>query len=480
MPKYKEFKPNWCSEANVNSLRAMIKWGDSSKFYIPAEPFYKFQRDALNMTDEDFKEPRIGEAEPIIKKEKAGLDAKDFDTFRSIVGDDNISIDARVRLSASFTKNSVDTVNMRNGVFPPIVDAVIYPSTESELSEIQKYAKKRNIKLVTASSLIPIEVAKKTVAVDLTKNYNKLRAFSEVDLYVTVESGMYLSALENIINNASESFRDYRVTGRYTVGHFPLEYEECSVLDAVNGIKYGTESCYYGTFDDIVMEKEYVCVDGETRFEYEDGAILSSVKLRMRKFYPENRFGFSFMFRTFQEGQNALREIFSREGGIPHMIRLSGANDTSTLMSYYHLKDSIVDGYLKARKYKDGERCLLIGFSGGAYAYSRNAYNLAKRIAKKYRGISLTTMLADAYEESRFNEMYVFEALGDFGITATRNMEFVNWSEMPEKNFELSEEKGVFKRCRIIAPTRFGAVIEVITEMKVDSSENKKNEKVKK
>ncbi len=477
MPKYKEFEPNWCGEAKNNSLRAIVKWGDGSKFYIPAEPFYKFQRDALHLTDEDFSEACIGESEATFKKEKSGLDTKDLDTFKSIVGDDNISLDASVRLAASFTKNSVDALNIRRGILPPLVDAVVYPSTESELSAIQKYAKKRNITLVTVSALIPIEVDKKTVAVDLTKNYNRLRAFSEVDSYVTVESGMYLTALENIINNASDSFRDYRVVGKYTVGHFPLEYEECSVLDCVNGVKYGSESCYYGSFDDIVIEKEYVCVDGETRLEYEEGAILSSVKLKMRRFYPENRFGFSFMFRTFQEGQNALREIFAKEGGIPHMIRLSGANDTSMLMSYYHLTGSVVDGYLKARKYKDKERCLMIGFSGGAYSYSRNAYNTAKRIAKKYRGISLTTVLADAYDESRFNEMYVFEALADFGIIAEREMSFLRWSEMPEKNFELAEDEGTFKRCRIVAPSRMGAVVEVVTEKSIPMDKGVKKDK---
>ena len=60
---------------------------------------------------------------------------------------------------------------------------------------------------------------------------------------------------------------------------------------------------------------------------------------------------------------------------------------------------------------------------------------------------------------------------------AEREMSFLRWSEMPEKNFELAEDEGTFKRCRIVAPSRMGAVVEVVTEKSIPMDKGVKKDK---
>ena len=465
MAKYEGFMPEFLTSTTNRSYRSFYKWGDETKFYKPSNRsnIYAYMRDALELDDEFFKTPNYADTEVSIAKDTMALLNRDIDAIRGIVGDANVSINIDDRIEASITKSHEEVRAMHNRVLPRLVDAVVFPSLSSEIAEILEYARGHNITCVTKSTLIPKYLGNKTIAIDLTRHYNKIVEFNEVDQYVKVEAGMHLLILENIMRNAPDNFKDYNVTNRYTIGHFPLEAEECTLYDADNGIRYGLEAGYFGTFDEIVKSREYIMPDGKVVNEYEDGAVLSTLTLSLTRYYEHNNYGFSYMFPSFQEGVNAMREIFSRAGAVPQNIKLSDPNETSMLMRYYLLDDSIIDGYLKGRKVVDGERCLMVGYTGGPYTASRLAYNTTKRIVKKYKGISLTSILADAYVESRYTEMYAREAMADFDIDTESEYHACQWSELPIVHAS-SMEHGAheYVRSRVICPSENGAVLEIV------------------
>ena len=157
-----------------------------------------------------------------------------------------------------------------------------------------------------------------------------------------------------------------------------------------------------------------------------------------------------------------MREIQSKGGAVPLHIRVSDASETSLLMRHYMLDGTVVDSYLKMFKAVDGERCLMIGYSGGAYTYSRLAYNITRKIAKKYKAVSLTSVVEDAYINGRYDEMYAVEALADFGIKTERELTRVAWSDLPTRYKELTERTG-YVHSHLIAPTRNDVVLEVVT-----------------
>jgi alkyldihydroxyacetonephosphate synthase len=340
----------------------------------------------------------------------------------------------------------VDIMRLRKGIVENLPDAVLYPRDREDIIKIVKYCCDKKIPLYVygggSSVTRGAEAVCGGVTLDLRKHFNKVIAFSENNQTITVESGMSGPQLEEVLNNAVEKLGAKRA---YTCGHFPQSFEYSCVGGWVVTRGAGQNSTYYGKIEDIVISQEYVTPVGIIKSdEFPANAtgpsideimmgsegtfgVLTHVTLKIFKHMPENKKRFSFVFKTWQDGVNAAREIMQGEFGYPSVFRLSDPEETSVAFRLYGVADTPIDKVLKARGFKDGDRCLMLGMTDGEAGFCKNMKKQIKKISKKYGAMYTTGFVTKAWEHGRFTDPYLREDMGDYGVMIDTLECAVNW-----------------------------------------------------
>lgn len=448
MSKKTEFTPAWYhEEAPAKSYRSILKWGSPTAFKAPNANLYKLMKETFEMTDEDFKE-----------KKEMGLEAVDFDcpgrlseeqlnAFREILGADNVLTDNYTRLSVAYGKTMVDLMRLRKHIVENLPDAVLYPRTREDIIKIVAYCCVEKIPVYVygggSSVTRGVEPYKGGVSLDMRPHFNNVISFDEYNQTITVQAGMSGPKLEETLNKAVEILGAKRA---YTCGHFPQSFEYSSVGGWVVTRGAGQNSTYYGKIEDLVISQEYVTPAGIVRSdEFPANAtgpsideimmgsegtfgILTHVTLRVFKHMPENRKRFSYVFKDWQSGVDAAREVMQGEFGFPSVFRLSDPEETSVAFRLYGVHGSPIDTLLKAKGYKDGSRVLMLGFTEGEKNFSKNVKKQIHRVCKKYGAMYTTGIVTKAWEHGRFTDPYLREDMGDFGLMLDTLECSVNWS----------------------------------------------------
>lgn len=441
------FTPAWYhQEAPQKSYRSIFKWGNPTQFKAPNSKLYKLMKETFEMTDEDFKQGK-----------EMGLEAVDFDlpgrlseeqlnALREIVGEDNVKTDNYSRLSVAYGKTMVDIMRLRKGIVENLPDVVLYPRNREDIVKIVDFccAQKIPVYVYGGGSSVTrgVEPVCGGVSLDMRPNFNKVIAFSEYNQTITVEAGMSGPKLEETLNKAMELFNAKRA---YTCGHFPQSFEYSSVGGWVVTRGAGQNSSYYGKIEDLVISQEYVTPAGIIKSdEFPANAtgpsideimmgsegtfgILTHVTLRIFKHMPENRKRFSFVFKSWQDGVDAAREVMQGEFGFPSVFRLSDPEETAVAFRLYGVADTPIDTMLCMRGYRDGERVLMLGFTEGEKNFSKNVKKQVRRICKKYNAMYTTGIVTKAWEHGRFTDPYLREDMGDYGLMLDTLECSVNW-----------------------------------------------------
>lgn len=448
MAKKKDsFTPDWYHEkAPEKSYRSILKWGDPTAFKAPNSKLYKLMKNEFNMTDDDFKE-----------KKEMGLEDVDFDVpiklsdeqikvFKDMLGEDNVKTDNYTRLSVAYGKTMIDLMRLRKHIAENLPDVVLYPRNREDIINIVKYCCEQKIPMYVygggSSVTRGVEPICNGVSLDMRPHFNKVISFSENNQTITVEAGMSGPKLEEILNSAVNKLGAKRA---YTCGHFPQSFEYSSVGGWAVTRGAGQNSSYYGKIEDIVISQEYVTPAGIIKSdEFPANAtgpsideimmgsegtfgILTHVTLRIFKHMPENRFRFSFVFKDWQSGVNAAREVMQGEFGYPSVFRLSDPDETSVAFRLYGVADTPIDSLLKARGYEDKKRVLMLGFTEGEKNFSKNVKAQIKKICKKYGAMYTTGIVTKGWEHGRFTDPYLREDMGDYGLMLDTLECSVNW-----------------------------------------------------
>ena len=455
---YKEFEPEWFhGEIPERSYRSIFKWGDPKIIKPPKESLYKIMKEKFGLSDDSFEQYR----------ENLGLDDVEFDlpvnlsdyqldVFRGIIGADFVRTDDYSRLSVAYGKTMYDILRMRNKIVENVPDAVLYPDTKEQIEEIVEYCAKEKIPVYVysggSSVTRGVECVKGGVSLDMRLRFNKVISFNEKDQLVTVQSGISGPKLEQELNRAAERFGAKRA---YTLGHFPQSFEYSSVGGWVVTHGSGQNSTYYGCIQDMVLGQEYATPVGNIRTnQYPRKAtgpdldsimmgsegtygILTHVTLKVSRYMPETVRRFSFMFKDWETGQAAAREIMQSEGGRPSVFRLSDPEETTFMLRLYGVDDSPLRHLFKARGFKENEMCLFLSFTNGEKAFSRTCARSAKRVARRYDGMSLTGYVTRGWEKGRFNDPYMRDTMQDFGVVMDTMECCVNWSNMSKVHAEV-------------------------------------------
>lgn len=450
--KRKEFVPEWYhQEAPEKSYRAILKWGDPKAFKAPSKNLYKLMKKTFQLDDSRFQERR-----------KMGLETVDFDApvnlspehlaaFGAMVGEENVKTDSFTRLQVAYGKTMIDVMRLREHIVENLPDVVLYPRDKADIEKIVAYCHEFAIPLCVygggSSVTRGLENVKGGVKLDLRVHFHKVVSFSERMQAITVESGISGPQLEKVLNDAERSLGASRA---YTCGHFPQSFEYSCVGGWVVTRGAGQNSTYYGKIEDIVLSQEYATPVGIIKSDMcpanatgpsideimmgSEGTygVLTHVTLRVFKYMPENRNRFSFVFKRWEDGVNAAREVMQGEFGFPSVFRLSDPEETSIAMHLYGVAGTPIDKALTLRGYKDGERCLMLGFTEGEKHFSKNVYRQLRKICKRYGAMYTTGYVCKRWEHGRFTDPYMREDMSDYGIMMDTLECSVNWDNFME------------------------------------------------
>ncbi|MDR1465804.1 MAG: FAD-binding oxidoreductase [Oscillospiraceae bacterium] len=455
---YKGFEPKWFQgEIPKDSYRSIFKWGVPEQIKAPREDMLRdiLQRFGIN---DDFLHAY---------QQDLGLDEVKFDipiqladehlaALREIVGNDFVRTDDYARFSVAYGKTMFDLLRARNKIVENVPDAVVYPENRKQIEQIVAYVSEHKIPLYVygggSSVTRGVECVKGGISLDMRLRFNKVVRFNEEDQLITVEAGMSGPKLEEILQNAPKVLGAKRA---YTLGHFPQSFEHSSVGGWIVTRGSGQNSTYYGCISDMVLGQSYATPRGSITTDSHPrkatgpdldqlmmGAegtfgVLTHVTLRLSRHMPETTRRFSYMFKDWQTGIAAAREIMQSEAGKPSVFRLSDPEETSIMVNMYGVMDTPLKHLFRAKGMKENEMCLFLGYTGGEDGYSKNCAKTVRRVAKRYGGLSLTGLVCKGWEHGRFSDPYLRDTLQDFGVIMDTMECSVNWSEMARVHAEV-------------------------------------------
>lgn len=456
---YKEYEPKWITETpNERSYRALMKWGDPARYKAPKEGLYKYIKQIYNLTDDDFKE-MVDTGENLVEdKVPTRLTDEQVKDIKAIVGDEWATIDDFQRIKYAYGKTMIDIMRLRKGIVENVPDIVVWPQDKAEIKALIKYADDNGIKVYVHAGGSSVTRGTEAMVgpnmmIEISRRFNKVIEFNEVNQTITVQPGISGPDLEKILNNAPENFG---TTKRYTCGHFPQSFEYSCVGGWVVTRGSGQNSTYYGCAVDIVLSQEYETPIGTIKTENtprkatgpdvnqimigSEGTygILTEVTLKVFNLSAKHR-KFSFMFPTWEDGMAVMREVMQGEFGKPSAFRLSDAEETDTMSYMYGIIGSPLEPLLKTFGYKHHQRCLLLGFTDGEDGYQKNVIKNIKKIAKKYHGLYLTGYVTTSWEHGRFSDPYLRDTIQDYGIIIDTLECAVNWDNMPQVHDSVRE-----------------------------------------
>jgi alkyldihydroxyacetonephosphate synthase len=460
--KYNGFTPDWYEEtAPEKSYRSILRWGDPKEFKHPNWRLFKLMKSTFNMTDEDFKQKQKMGLEVVSYNLPIALTKVQIDYFKNIVGKENVLEDEYSRLQVAYGKTMIDLMRLREGIAENVPDIVLHPRDKEDIKKIVEYCnnEKINIYVYGGGSSVTrgVECTKSGITLDMRVHMNKVIKFNEINQTITVEAGMSGPKLEEILNNSKQLFNAKRA---YTCGHFPQSFEFSVVGGWVVTRGAGQNSTYFGKIEDMVICQEYVTPAGIIKTaEYpadatgpsideimmgSEGAfgILVNATLKIFRYMPENQRKFSYMFKNWQDGMDAAREIMQGQFGFPSVFRLSDPEETDVAMKLYGVEGTPIEKIMEMKGLKKGEKCMFLGFTDGEKAFTKVVKKGVHKICKKYGAMYTTKYVTQGWEKGRFRDPYMREDLQDFGIMTDTLECSVSWDTMKEVH------EGVRKYCK--------------------------------
>lgn len=451
MGKNRGFEPDWSEEAPPKgSYRSVFKWGAPKGFKHPNHKMYRYMKESFNLTDEDFKK-RVHEGleEVSLKGKPSELSKADCDAIAEIVGHDNVGSGDYERLYYSTGKTQEEAFELRQGDVAEVTDLVVHPRSTEDVSAIVRYCNEHKIAIYTygggSSVNFGFRPAKGGITLVMKTHMNRLLEINEENKTATVQAGMFGPDYEESLNQAKKRHDCRR---NYTNGHFPQSFEYSSVGGWVVTLGSGQESSYYGDAGDLVLGVEMVSPSGVIQthsypatatgpkvldmIKGSEGCfgVITSLTMKIFNYQPENQFGFSFIFPTWEDGVAACREISQGEFGFPGVMRISDAEETDMGLKLYGISGTILDRLMTFRGYKPMKRALFLGRSCGERAFSKNVMRKAKRICRKHGGMSLTSYPIGKWDHGRYLDPYLREDLNDYGLILDTTEASVSWDNL--------------------------------------------------
>ena len=432
------------------SYRSIFKWGDPEEYKHPNSKLYELMKEEFDLTDEDFRNPRrVGDEKVELHDRPVTLDSRHLKWFEKLLGREWVSTGDYDRVRYSCGKTIEEAMELRRLEVAEITDCVLHPGDKEDVRRIVEYCDVHSIPLYVYGGGSSVNFGYRPVMGGVTlvtqTRMNRVIGFSEENRTCTVQAGILGPDYEAALNEAPERFG---ARYRYTNGHFPQSFEYSTVGGWITTFGSGQQSTYYGDACDLVVSQEYVTPVGVIKsrefiaeangprindiMKGSEGTfgILVECTMKIFRYTPQNQFPFCYIFRSWEDGVNATREISQGEYGLPGVLRLSDPEETHVGLKLYGVDGTVLDTLMTLRGFRPGERCLLLGRTEGERGFSRHVRRLSKKICRRYGGMSLTGYPLKSWEHGRYRDPYLREDLADYGMVIDTLETSVRWDNI--------------------------------------------------
>ncbi len=438
----------WISEFDKKSYRSILKWGAPDVFKHPEKELMGYIKDVFGLKDSDMAKPHLPGLDIVKLEAPCKLSADKLEALKGIVGAENVSTDDYDRAKHAYGKTYFDAIRMRKNDVTNPPDCVAYPRGEEDVKAVVSFCDRNGIPLVPAGAMSSvtraIEFPKGGICLDMTRHMKKVLSVNEKDSTAKAQPGIYGPDLEAQLN----ATKTKSAPGGYTCCHFPQSFEFSTVGGWIAARGAGQQSTGYGKAEDLVISQRWVTPAGlvatppyprasvgpdlDQIFLGCEGVfgVMTEATIKIRKFRPENRQYFSFIFKTWDDAVSACREIMQGEFGFPSALRISDPEETSIGLKLHHIEGSPVDSILKMLGYKDMSRCLLLGSTEGDADAGALIKKKAKAIGSKYGGFFLGSKPVKSWWKGRYSDPYMREDLMDIQVMTDTLETSVTWSNL--------------------------------------------------
>ncbi len=450
MKPVNHYQPKWRSmPPGPGTYRSIFKWGAPERFKHPNRKLYRMLKEELQLDDDHFRE-RIQEGDqPVSCGQPTTLSPEQVRALGNIVGNENIAADDYARVKYSCGQTEEEIFMLRRGETGAVPDLVVRPACKEHIVRIIRYCNEECIPVYVygggSSVNLGFRSAGGGIALDMQTHMNRVLSFNEINRTITVEPGMLGPNYEYALNHAPDVLD---AGSKYTGGHFPQSFEFSTVGGWIAALGSGQQSSYYGDACDLVVSQEYVTPAGiiETH-DFPHAAsgprinelmigsegtlgVLVAATMKIFRYMPENRKRFAYIFPSWELSVEAAREISQGEFGMPSVLRISDPEETAVVLKLYGVGGGYFEKILALLKRVPGKCSLMIGHTEGDRRFSKNVYRRIRAICRKKGGLYLSGYPVRKWENSRFEDPYLREALNDFGIVIDTLETTVTWDKL--------------------------------------------------
>ena len=424
------------------SLRSIFKWGAPDVFYDIDDRLRVFMQERLGIGGERLEQLYKPGLEQVPTLPPCALPDGVQARLEQIVGPENLSTDSYQRAEHSCGSTFMDLLRLRLGQVEAAPDAVVFPRHEEDITEVLAACDEAKVPLVPAGGRSSVTRALESplggVSLDLTRHLDQVLELNDMDRTARVQPGIYGPAYEARLNASG-----------LTCGHFPQSFEFSTVGGWVAGRGAGQQSTYYGKIEDMVLGMRCVTPAGMLHThpfprvamgpDYtqmlvgSEGTlgVISEVTLRTFPHRPESMRPLTFMFKSFTDGVECIREILQSGVGRPGVCRLSDAEETEVALTLDGLAGGGIDRTLTRLGYRPGERSLMIAATEGERLTSAGTAARARLMALKHGGLPLGSKPLRSWAKRRFHDPYLRDDLMDYGVLTDTLETSTTWSNLP-------------------------------------------------
>jgi alkyldihydroxyacetonephosphate synthase len=361
-----------------------------------------------------------------------------------------VSVDPLDRVVHARGKSLRDLIRQRRGDIPRVPDLVVRPGSEDDVAAVVRAALSSDAVIIpfgggssiSGSLEAAPDESRPAVSVDLAR-MDKVLAIDSDSRLARVQAGVFGPDLEEQL----------RARG-YTFGHFPDSFTHSTLGGWIATRSSGMQSDRYGDIADLTKGLRVVTPSGTlvTRpvpststgpsvREMVLGSegrlgIITEATVHVRPI-PERRTILGYLFPTFPDGLNAMRDIAASECSVS-VTRVSDAHETQfsfTMRVRPTLADKLQSNalrtFVRRRLGWDPHRMSLsfIGYEGSDRHVSQQRRAVGK-IVKRHGGLCIGSGPGALYDQKKFDTPHIRDFLLDRGAAGDVSETAMPWSRL--------------------------------------------------
>jgi alkyldihydroxyacetonephosphate synthase len=410
-------------------MRRWNGWGDDTITYPVPQPAVDFLRDAIG--------PATPPHEATLEQVIASVPDSRLPAHPLITTD----LETRVRHARG--QSLPDWIAIRSGRVAAFPDGVVYPTDESEVRDLIRYAAEVGARLIpygggtsVVGHINSLPGNAPVLTMDLSR-LNRLQAFDATSHLATFGAGVLGPDLE----------AQLRARGT-TLGHFPQSFELSTLGGWIASRSSGQQSFYYGRIEDLFAgghvetpvgpldlpphpasaagpDLRQLILGSEGRL-----GVITEATVRVSPL-PERESFHAIFFPDWESGYTAVREI--AQARVPvSMLRLSNAVETETtlVLAGHERLVGLAQRALNALGLGEDKCLLLFGVTGRRKLVKRARRDLIA-IAKEHKGRHVGQYMGGKWRDSRFLSPYLRNTLWELGYAVDTLETALRWSAIP-------------------------------------------------